>query len=43
MSAPLQRLVRLYRRHEDWARRSGFASMSWLEFKRSRLANRIGG
>lgn len=32
-------LLRLYRRHEDWARRSGYAAMDWPEFKRSRLAN----
>lgn len=32
-------LIRLYRRHEDWARRSGFFAMDWNEFKRSRLAN----
>ena len=32
-------LVRLYRRHEEWARRSGYVAMEWAEFKRSRLAN----
>lgn len=32
-------LVRLYRRHEDWARRSGYFAMDWLDFKSSRLAN----
>lgn len=32
-------LIRLYRRHEDWARRSGYAAMDWPEFKRSRLTN----
>lgn len=32
-------LIRLYRRHEAWARRSGYAAMDWPEFKHSRLAN----
>ena len=32
-------MVRAYRRYEDWAKRSGFASLGWLEFKRSRSSN----
>lgn len=32
-------LLPLYRRHEAWARRSGYAPMEWADFKRSRLAN----
>jgi len=32
-------IVRLFRRHEDWCKRSGYASMSFLEFKASRMAN----
>ena len=39
MAADLQKLVRLYRRHEDRCKRSGYASMGWKEFKASRLAN----
>jgi len=35
----LETLVLAYRRHESWARRSGFAPMEWSEFKASRLAN----
>ncbi len=35
----VQALVLAYRRHEDWARRSGFAPMDWSEFKVSRMAN----
>lgn len=35
----LAELIRLYRRHEAWARRSGYAAMDWPEFKRSRTAN----
>jgi hypothetical protein len=34
-----QLLVLAYRRHEAWARRSGFAPMEWPDFKRSRAAN----
>lgn len=34
-----QSLVLAYRRHEVWARCSGFAPMEWPEFKASRLAN----
>lgn len=32
-------IVRLFRRHEDWCKRSGYASMSFTEFKHSRMAN----
>lgn len=32
-------IVRLFRRHEDWCKRSGYASMSFREFKASRMAN----
>lgn len=32
-------IVRLFRRHEDWCKRSGYASMSFTEFKASRMAN----
>jgi hypothetical protein len=35
----LRPLVLAYRRHEAWARRSGFAPMDWSEFKVSRMAN----
>ena len=35
----VQALIRLYRRHEAWARRSGYAPMEWRDFKASRLAN----
>lgn len=35
----LRPLVLAYRRHEAWARRSGFAPMDWSEFKASRMAN----
>ena len=34
-----QVLILMYRRHESWARRSGYAPMDWPDFKRSRLAN----
>jgi len=29
----------MYRRHKDWAVRSGFAPMDWESFKRSRMSN----
>ncbi len=32
-------IVRLFRRHEAWCKRSGYASMSFAEFKASRMAN----
>jgi hypothetical protein len=32
-------LVLAYRRHEGWARRSGFAPMEWADFKQSRTDN----
>jgi hypothetical protein len=34
-----QVLILMYRRHEAWARRSGYAPMEWEDFKRSRLEN----
>lgn len=34
-----QAMVLAYRRHEAWARRSGYAAMEWTDFKASRLAN----
>ncbi len=34
-----QAMVLAYRRHEAWARRSGYAAMEWADFKASRLAN----
>jgi hypothetical protein len=37
--SPIQMLVLMYRKHEDWARRSGYAPMEWNDFKRSRMSN----
>jgi hypothetical protein len=35
----LQALVLMYRKHEAWARRSGYSPMEWSDFKRSRREN----
>ena len=35
----VQALVLMYRKHEEWVRRSGYAPMEWDDFKRERLAN----
>lgn len=34
-----KKLALMYYRHNDWARRSGYAPMEWDQFKKSRQAN----
>lgn len=39
MKTRTQILVLMYRRHESWAKRSGYEAMDWKDFKASRIAN----
>lgn len=32
-------LVAAYQRHNEWAKRSGYAPVEWSDFKASRLSN----